>query len=90
MRLDNFISDLGIVKRRTVAKELAAGGHIKINDQRAKPAHKVKAGDIIEVSGKYRLKLKVLKVPEGGSIPRGERSKDFEVLFRESHPDLDI
>jgi len=90
MRLDNFISDLGIVKRRTLAKELADGGHITINGNRAKPARKVKAGDIIDISGKYRVKIRVIKVPESGSVARAARGEYFEVLAKEASPDLDL
>ena len=82
MRIDNFVSDLGIIKRRTIAKELAEGGHIKINGARIKPGHKVKAGDIIEITGKSSLTIKVLKVPEGKSISREARSEYFEVLSK--------
>lgn len=91
MRLDNFISELGLIKRRTVAKEKADGGHIKINDNRAKPAHQVKVGDIIEITGKQHIIIKVLKVPEGKSVPRAVREEYYEVLKRESGRDnLDI
>ena len=91
MRLDNFISDLGIIKRRTVAKEKADGGHIKVNDNRAKPAYKVKAGDIIEITGKQHIIIKVLKVPDGKSIPRAAREEYYEVIKRESGRDeLDL
>jgi len=84
MRLDNYISDLGIVKRRTVAKELADGGHVKVNDQRAKPAHKVKVGDIIEITGKAHIRLRVLKIPSGRSVPKPARPEYFEILHRAS------
>lgn len=83
MRVDNYVSDLGIVKRRTVVKELADGGHVRVNDQRAKPAHAVKVGDIIEITGKFHIKVKVLKIPAGKSIPRADRAEYFEILYRE-------
>jgi ribosomal 50S subunit-recycling heat shock protein len=84
MRLDNYLSDLGIVKRRTVAKDLADGGHVKINDRRAKPAHKVKVGDIIEITGKSHIKLRVLNIPSGKSVPKPARPEYFEILHRAS------
>jgi ribosome-associated heat shock protein Hsp15 len=80
MRLDNFVSDLGIIKRRTVAKEMIEGGHIKINGERVKPAHKVKAGDLIAITGKVELEFRVIKIPEGKSVPRAERAAYFELL----------
>ena len=84
MRLDNFLSDLGIVKRRTIAKELAGGGHVKINDNRAKAAHKVKIDDIIEITGKHHIKVRVLKIPTGKSVPKPARPEYFEILLKES------
>jgi ribosomal 50S subunit-recycling heat shock protein len=84
MRLDNFLSDLGIIKRRTIAKELADGGHVKVNDNRAKPAHKVKIGDVIEITGKHHIKVRVLKIPSGKSVPKPARPDYFEVLLKES------
>ena len=84
MRLDNYLSDLGIIKRRTMAKDMADGGHVKVNDQRAKPAHTVKIGDIIEITGKAHIKVRVIKLPEGKSVPKPARADYFEVLFKES------
>jgi ribosomal 50S subunit-recycling heat shock protein len=84
MRLDNYLSDLGIIKRRTVAKEKADGGHVKVNDRRAKPAYTVKVDDVIEITGKYRIKVRVLKIPSGKSVPKPDRPEYFEVLLRES------
>ncbi|MFH1700800.1 MAG: S4 domain-containing protein [Candidatus Zixiibacteriota bacterium] len=89
MRLDNYISDLGIIKRRTIAKEMADAGHIKLNGQRTKPGHKVKANDIIEITGKRNLKIKILKIPEGKSVSRENRSEYFEMLGDDSSiPDI--
>jgi ribosomal 50S subunit-recycling heat shock protein len=89
MRIDNFVSDLGIIKRRTIAKEMAEGGHIKINDQRAKPAHKVKVGDVIEITGKTHLVIKVLKMPEGKSISRDSRAEYYDVISKSGSGEFD-
>ena len=50
MRLDDYISTVRVVKRRTVAKEMIEGGRIKLNGKSVKPAHPVNVGDIIRVS----------------------------------------
>ena len=39
----------GLIKRRTVAKELAERGRILINDRVAKPSSDVKEGDRLEL-----------------------------------------
>jgi len=79
MRLDQYLSDLGIVKRRTVAKEMTDGGLVKINGNRTKPAHPVKVGDIIFVSGSHPVTLEVLDIPVG-SVKKEDRVKFFRVM----------
>ena len=49
MRLDLVLKLSGLIKRRTVAKELAERGRILINDKVAKPASEVKNNDLLEL-----------------------------------------
>ena len=49
MRLDLILKVSRLIKRRTIAKELADRGRILINDRVAKPSSEVKAGDILEL-----------------------------------------
>ena len=49
MRLDLVLKQSGLIKRRTVAKELADRGRILINDKVSKPSSEVKEGDILEL-----------------------------------------
>ena len=49
MRLDLVLKLYGLIKRRTVAKELAERGRILINDRVAKPSSEVKEGDTLEL-----------------------------------------
>ena len=49
MRLDLVLKLSGLIKRRTVAKELAERGRIMINDKVAKPSSEVKDNDILEL-----------------------------------------
>ena len=49
MRLDLVLKLSGLIKRRTVAKELAERGRILINDKVAKPSSEVKNADILEL-----------------------------------------
>ena len=58
MRLDLVLKLSGLIKRRTIAKELADRGRILINDRIAKPSSEVKEGDILEL----RLGNRVLAV----------------------------
>ena len=49
MRLDLVLKLSGLIKRRTVAKELAERGRILINDRVAKPSSEVKNNDRLEL-----------------------------------------
>lgn len=50
MRLDKFLKVSRIIKRRTLAKEVADNGRITINGRVAKSSTVVKVDDIIEIS----------------------------------------
>ncbi|MFH2036299.1 MAG: S4 domain-containing protein [Candidatus Zixiibacteriota bacterium] len=79
MRLDLFLSKIGIIKRRTIAKEMADSGLIRINDNRAKPSREIAIGDIIRIGGSHPVILEVLQLPSG-SIKREDREKYFKKL----------
>ncbi|MFH1686713.1 MAG: S4 domain-containing protein [bacterium] len=79
MRLDDFLSTVGLVKRRTIAKELASNGLVYINERKAKPAAGVKAGDIIEIRGTHPAKVRILDLPTG-SVPKEKRDEYLERL----------
>ena len=49
MRLDMVLKLSGLIKRRTVAKELAERGRILTNDKVSKPSSEVRNGDILEL-----------------------------------------
>lgn len=79
MRLDDYLSTVGVIKRRTIAKELASNGMILANDQKVKPAYQVKLHDIIKIKGSRPLSVEVLEIPTG-SVPKDQREKYFKVL----------
>ncbi len=65
MRLDKFLQVSRLVKRRTKAHTLCAGGHVSLNGTPAKAATSVRVGDTIEINwGGRRLVAKVMTVPE--------------------------
>ena len=49
MRLDVVLKLSGLIKRRTVAKELAERGRILINNRVAKPSSEIREGDRLEL-----------------------------------------
>lgn len=66
MRLDKFLKTNRIIKRRTVANELAKSGKITKNDKPLKPSYEIKIGDIITIS-LYNKKI-IFKVIENHKI----------------------
>ena len=79
MRLDDYLSTVGLIKRRTVAKEMAQNGLILVNGQKAKAAHPIKLNDIIQIKGSHPLSAEVLDIP-GGSVAKEQREKYFKIL----------
>ncbi|WP_308748803.1 RNA-binding S4 domain-containing protein [uncultured Anaerococcus sp.] len=66
MRVDKFLKNSRIIKRRQVAKEACENERVKINDKVAKPGSEVEKDDIIEITfGKSVLKVRVLDLIEG-------------------------
>ncbi|MFV0352639.1 MAG: RNA-binding S4 domain-containing protein [Oscillospiraceae bacterium] len=73
MRIDKFLKVSRLVKRRTVANEVADAGRINVNGRQVKASYAVKVGDVIEVGfGNRPIKAKVLSldVPVGKEIAR--------------------
>lgn len=65
MRIDKFLKNSRLIKRRTIAKEACEQDRILINGKAAKPGSEVKAGDIILIQfGNARIKARVLELSE--------------------------
>ena len=58
MRLDKYLKNSRIIKRRTAAKEACEGGRVSVNGKVAKAGTIVEIGDIIEI----RFGDKIFKV----------------------------
>ena len=78
MRIDDYLSTVRIIKRRTIAKEMAEGGRVKLNGKSVKPAHPVGVGDYIRVSfGAVEVDIEVLEIPT-----KSVRKEDCEIYYR--------
>ncbi|HZK33411.1 MAG TPA: RNA-binding S4 domain-containing protein [Tissierellaceae bacterium] len=65
MRIDKFLKNSRIIKRRTIAKKACEQGRVYINNKQSKPGDEVKVGDIIDinfVSGE--MKVEVLDISD--------------------------
>ncbi|WP_458415368.1 RNA-binding S4 domain-containing protein [Schinkia sp. CFF1] len=60
MRLDKFLKVSRLIKRRTLAKEVADQGRISINGTQAKASSTVKVGD--ELTIRFGQKLVTVKI----------------------------
>lgn len=71
MRLDKYLKVSRLIKRRTVANEVADAGRILVNGKAAKASYSVQPGDEIEITfGNRPVKVRVLNNEE-------PRSKDI-------------
>ena len=64
MRIDKFLKNSRIIKRRTVAKEACEQGRITINEKIAKPGTEVRVGDIIHIqfgNGSLTARVEMLR-----------------------------
>ncbi len=79
MRIDKFLKNSRIIKRRQVAKEACENGRVLINENLAKPGSVVEEGDIIEIAfGKSNLKIKVLNLIDGAKKSTADQM--YEVI----------
>lgn len=80
MRLDKFLKVSRLIKRRTVANDVAEQGRIFVNDKLAKPAKQLKVGDIITIEQFNKtVRVKVLIIPTG-NIPAQNATTLYEDL----------
>jgi len=79
MRLDKFLKVSRIIKRRTVAKEVADKGRIQVNGQLAKSSANVKEGDLVKILfGNKTLELKVLQLQD--STKKEDAKNMYEII----------
>ena len=79
MRLDKFLKVSRIIKRRSVAKEVADKGRIQINGKLAKSSSTLKVGDVLQIQfGNKTLEVKVLALQD--STKKEDANKMYEIL----------
>lgn len=79
MRVDKFLKNARIIKRRTVAKAACEQGRVEVNGKVAKPGVELKVGDIIKVTfGSSELSVRVLELKE--SVRKEDSGAMYEVL----------
>ena len=72
MRIDKFLKVARIIKRRTIANEMADMGRVAVNGKQVKPSYEVKIGDIVELKfGEKISKFEIVEIPkvQGKNMP---------------------
>jgi ribosomal 50S subunit-recycling heat shock protein len=79
MRIDKFLKNARLIKRRTIAKEACEQGRVLLNDRPAKPGAEVKLGDIVLIRfGNGEIKARVTALTE--SARKEDAASMYEVI----------
>jgi len=79
MRIDKYLKNSRIIKRRTLANEACEQGKVNINGKVAKPGSEVKIDDVVEIRfGANITKIKVTSITE--HVSKAESKEMFEIL----------
>ena len=79
MRLDKYLKNSRIIKRRTVAKEACEQSRVEVNGKIAKPGLELKIGDEIKITfGSNELKVRVASLNE--NVKKEEAQEMYEVI----------
>ena len=71
MRLDKYLKVSRLIKRRTLANDVADAGRVIVNGKPAKASYAVQIGDVIEITfGNRPVKVRVLSIhePKGNDV----------------------
>lgn len=79
MRLDKFLKVSRLIKRRTLAKEVADVGRIEVNGRVAKPSTELKVGDLISLDFGSRI-VKVEVTALANSVAKNEAAELYKVV----------
>ncbi|MGB2697095.1 MAG: S4 domain-containing protein [Candidatus Zixiibacteriota bacterium] len=83
MRLDSFLSDVRLIKRRTQAKKACENQIVWVDGTIAKPSKEVKVGQRILVDFTSRtIEIEVLDIPKR-NVKKEEAHKFFKLLKEE-------
>ncbi|MBD5143657.1 MAG: RNA-binding S4 domain-containing protein [Oscillospiraceae bacterium] len=79
MRLDKYLKNSRLIKRRTIANEVCDAGKVLVNQKVARASYDVKLGDIIEIQmGTKPVTVRVLAISE--HVTKADASAMYEVV----------
>jgi len=80
LRLDIFLSDVRLIKRRTLAKKACEDGWVYVDGQKAKASKKIKVGQRIKIDSFAKsIEVEVLDLPKG-NIKKQEARNLYKIL----------
>lgn len=83
MRLDKFLKVSRLIKRRTVAKDLADQGRVSVNGREAKSSSTVKSGDELVIQfGQKMVTIRIERIVE--TTRKDEAEHMYTVLKEEA------
>ncbi|WP_204501826.1 RNA-binding S4 domain-containing protein [Aquibacillus albus] len=83
MRLDKFLKISRLIKRRTLAKEIADQGRITINGNKAKAASNVSVGDTLTIQfGQKLVTIEIASLRE--TVKKDEAATLYKVKSEEA------
>lgn len=79
MRIDKYLKNSRLIKRRTIAKQACEQDRVSINGKFAKAGADVTAGDVIEIRfGNKSMTVKVLATPE--NVRKEDSAGMYEIV----------
>ena len=79
MRIDKFLKVSRLIKRRSIAKEMAEQGRITVNDKVAKSSTSVSVNDVLEIHyGTRDVKVKIINILD--TTKKDEANTLYEVI----------
>ena len=81
MRLDKFLKVSRLIKRRTLAKEIADQGRITVNGIQAKASSNVKDGD--ELTVRFGQRVMRVKIESFGNNQKKEQANEMYTVISE-------
>jgi ribosomal 50S subunit-recycling heat shock protein len=89
MRLDSFLSEVRLIKRRTQAKKACENQIVLMDGVVAKPGREVKVGQIVTINFTNKtLEVEILEIPSKNV--KKEEAKNFYRVIREEKRKEDL
>ncbi len=77
MRIDKYLKNTRLIKRRAVANEMIKHNRVSVNGNAVKPSYEIKVADVVVISYPMRtLQIRVLSEKEY-VILKDSRTQDF-------------